>query len=192
MTTLIRWVVVTVLVGHGLLHLLGVAKGFGWAEISQLKHPIGPGTGFVWLLAAGFVLGAAGLIAARAPTWWWTIALVAALLSQVAITTSWSDAKYGTVANLILVLAAGYGFASLGPTSFHTQFHDQARPGLVDTASMPKALVSEQDLAGLPNPLAAYVRRSGAVGRPRVMSVSAQFHGRIRSGPGQAWMPFTG
>jgi hypothetical protein len=57
---------------------------------------------------------------------------------------------------------------------------------------MPGPLVSEEDLAELPEPLAAYVRRSGALGKPRVMSFSARFHGRIRSGPDQAWMPFTG
>ncbi len=52
--------------------------------------------------------------------------------------------------------------------------------------------MTEADLADLPKPLADYVRRSGAVGRPRVASFSAQFHGRIRSGPDQSWMPFTG
>ena len=52
--------------------------------------------------------------------------------------------------------------------------------------------MSEEDLADLPEPLAAYVRRSGALGKPRVTSFSAHFHGRIRSGPDQAWMPFTG
>lgn len=192
MINLIRWVVVTVLVGHGLLHLPGVAKGFGWAEISQLKHPIGPGSGVVWLLAAVLVLGSAGLIAARASTWWWAVAVLAAVVSQAAIAASWSDAKYGAAANLILVVAAVYGFASLGPTSFHAQFRDQAREALADSVDAPGALVTEQDLAGLPEPLAAYVRRSGAVGKPRVTSLSAQFHGRIRSGPGQAWMPFAG
>ena len=40
--------------------------------------------------------------------------------------------------------------------------------------------------------MAAYIRRSGAVGRPRVVSFHADFHGRIRSGPDAAWMPFTG
>ena len=67
MTILIRWVVVAVLVGHGLLHLLGAAKGFGWAEVAQLRHPIGPGDGVVWLPAAVLVLGSAALIATRAP-----------------------------------------------------------------------------------------------------------------------------
>ena len=43
-----------------------------------------------------------------------------------------------------------------------------------------------------PKPLAAYVRRSGAVGKPRVTSLGADIHGRIRSGPDAAWMPFTG
>jgi hypothetical protein len=31
MKTVVRWVVVTVVVVHGLLHLLGAAKGLGWA-----------------------------------------------------------------------------------------------------------------------------------------------------------------
>lgn len=43
-----------------------------------------------------------------------------------------------------------------------------------------------------PAPLAAYIRRSGAVGQPRVVSLHADFHGRIRSGPDAAWMAFTG
>jgi hypothetical protein len=37
-----------------------------------------------------------------------------------------------------------------------------------------------------PAPLAAYVRRSGAVGERRVSSLSADFHGRIRRGLGDA------
>ena len=55
-----------------------------------------------------------------------------------------------------------------------------------------EGLVAEDDLAALPEPLAAYVRRSGAVGKPRVTSFYAHVHGRIRSGPDTAWMPFTG
>ena len=125
----VRWVVVAVLTGHGLIHLLGVAKGFGWAEVSALEQPISPGGGVVWLLAAVLVLASAVLIAAGAPTWWWAVAVLAAVVSEVAIATSWSDAKFGTAANLVLVLAAVYGFASLGPTSFHAQFRDQRSGG---------------------------------------------------------------
>lgn len=192
MTNVLRWVVVTLLAGHGLIHLLGVAKGFGWAQVSALKQPIGLGGGALWLLAAVLVLTSAVLIAAGAPTWWWTVAALGAVASEVAIVTSWSDAKFGTAANLILVLAAVYGFISLGPTSFHAQYRDQAAEALADAQATPSALVTEEDLAALPAPLAAYIRRSGAVGKPRVTNFSAQFHGRIRGGPDEAWMPFTG
>jgi len=187
----IRWAVVVVLIGHGLIHMLGAVKGFSWADVRQLTQPIGAGVGVVWLLAAILVLACAGLIAAGAPTWWWAAALVAAVVSQVAIVTSWNDAKVGTGINVLLVLAAAYWFASAGPTSFDAQWRDQAERALAEADANP-SLISEADLADLPQPLAAYVRHSEAVGQPRVTSFLANFHGRIRSGPHQAWMPFTG
>jgi len=191
MTGAIRWVIVTVLVGHGLIHLLGAAKGFGWSTVSQLKEPIGGQAGVVWLVAALLVLASAGLLAGGSPTWWWAVALSGAGLSQVAISTSWNDAKVGTAANVLLVLAAAYGFASVGPTSFRAQWDAQSSRALAET-SPHSAPVTEADLDGLPGPLAAYIRHSGAVGLPRVTSFAATFHGRIRSSPAEAWMPFTG
>jgi hypothetical protein len=191
MTTTFRWLVVAVLAGHGLIHLLGVVKGFGWAEVSQLAEPIGVVGGVVWLVAAALVLTAAVLLAVGASAWWWAIALGAAVISQIAITSSWHDARAGTVVNLVLVLAAGYGFSAEGPSSFHAQYRERAEQALADVGFSP-AVLDEADLVDLPSPLAAYIRCSGAVGRPRVVSFHADFHGRIRSGPDAAWMPFTG
>jgi hypothetical protein len=133
-TTVVRWIVVAVLVGHGLIHFLGVAEGFGWAEVPALKAAIGVRGDVLWLFAATLVLGRAVFIAKRAPTWCWVVAVCAAAVSQVAITTSWSDAKAGTVVNVILVLAAGFGLVSLGPTSFHTQWRTR-QPGHSPTST---------------------------------------------------------
>ena len=132
MSHVLRWVLVGLLVAHGLIHLLGAAKGFGWAAVSQLKEPIGPGGGALWLLAAMLLVASAALLAAGASTWWWAVVPLGAVVSQIAIVTSWSDAKYGTVVNLILLLAAAYGFAALGPTSFHAQFRDLAGAAVAD------------------------------------------------------------
>ncbi len=191
MTTTLRWLVLVVLACHGLIHLLGAAKGFGLADISQLTKPIGVLGGVLWLLAAALVLAAAMLLAVERPSWWWAIALGAAVVSQVAIATSWHDARAGTIVNLILVLAAGYCFAAEGPSSFHVQYRERATLALADLDPSP-AVLEEEDLVDLPRPLAAYIRRSGAVGQPRVLAFHADFHGRIRSGPNAAWMPFTG
>ncbi len=191
MTTVARWGLVAVLVGHGLIHLLGAVKGLGWSDVPQLEQPIGARAGSLWLMAAVLVLAAAGLIAAGRPTWWWAVALGAATVSQVVIATSWNDAKAGTAVNIVLLLVAGYGFASVGPVSFHAQWIAQSTRALAAVEPEP-TLVTEADLDGLPAPLAAYIRRSGAVGQPRLTSFEATFHGRIRSDPAGAWMPFTG
>ncbi|WP_380166274.1 DUF6544 family protein [Jannaschia sp. R86511] len=190
-TEMVRWVVVAVVAGHGVVHLLGAAKGLGWAAVPQLTEPIGAWAGGAWLVAALLVLTSAALLAVGTTTWWWLVVLVAAVLSQVLVVTSWSDARYGTIANVLMLLVAGYGFASVGPTSFDARWDRQVSEATAEVEASPSVL-TEADLAPLPAPLAAYVRRSGAVGEPRVTSLSATFHGRIRSGPGEAWMSFTG
>ncbi len=191
MKSVVRWFVVALLVIHGLIHFLGVAKGFGWASVPQLREPISVGMGVVWLSGGVLVLATAALIAAAAPSWWWAIAVLAALVSEIAIVTSWSDAKVGTLANLILILVAVHGFLSVGPFSFGARWTTQANAALEQVDSAPPIL-TEADLTALPALLAAYIRRSGAVGKPSTTSFCADIHGRIRSSPDTAWMHFTG
>jgi hypothetical protein len=112
------------------------------------------------------------------------------VVSQVAIITSWSDAKAGTAINVLLVLAAAYGFLTVGPTSFHAQWETRATQALSD-ADPAQRVLTGTELEVLPRPLATYIRRSGAVGQPRVTTLYADFHGRIRSGPDAEWMSFT-
>ncbi len=191
MTTTLRWLLVAVLTGHALIHLMGVAEGFGWADVARLTTPIGVVAGVVWLLAGALTLLAAGFLALGAPTWWWALALAAASASQIAIVTSWTDARAGTIVNLVLVLAAGFAFAGEGPLSFHAEYRERVAEALAEPRR-PATVLEGSELDGLPGPLAAYVRRSGAVGQPRVVSFRAAFHGRIRSDSDADWMPFTG
>lgn len=187
----VRWAVVGVLALHGLIHLLGAAKGLGWADVAALKQPIGRGAGALWLAAAALVLVATAMLALGAPSWWWLVALAAAVASQTMVVSSWEDAKAGTAANVLLLLVAAYGFVSLGPPSFEAQWRAQTAAALAEAAA-PAGPVTDAQVNALPAPVARYVRRSGAVGRPHVRSFSAEIHGRIRGGPDEAWMPFTG
>jgi Family of unknown function (DUF6544) len=189
-TTAVRWTVIVLLVVHGLIHFLGVVKGFGWAEVGALTEPIGAGAAVVWSLASVLVLATAVMLVVRAPSWWWAVAAAAALVSQVAILTSWTDAKAGTAANVVLVLVAVFGFAAQGPTSFAAEWGDRAEAALQATPT-PNGVVTEADLAGLPDPVSRYVRRCGAVGQPHVSNFFAEVHGRIRGGRDKPWMSFT-
>lgn len=191
MTGILRWVVVAIVVVHGLIHLLGAAKGLGWADVPQLKQPVSHLGGVCWLAASVLLIVTGLLIAANSPSWWWLVAAVAVIVSQVMIITSWSDAKAGTLANVIVLLAAVYGFASLGPMSFRAEWNQDASAAL-RTAASTSDLVDDDDLADLPDPLVRYLRRSAVVGKPKVTNFHAHVSGRIRNGPDDAWMPFTG
>jgi hypothetical protein len=189
--TTFRWAVIALLVAHGLIHLLGAAKGFGWAEVTALKEPIGTAAACGWLLASGLVLATAVMLVVRGPAWWWAVAAAAALVSQALVLTSWTDARAGTIVNVLLVLVAVLGFAASGPSSFAAEWDHRTREAL-RAESAPVGIVEEADLAGLPDAVSRYLRRSGAVGHPHVRSFFAEVHGRIRGGPDEPWMTFSG
>lgn len=179
---------------HGLIHLLGVVEGFGWADVSQLAEPIGTAMGVAWLLASVLVV-VAGVMLIAGARWWWAVGAVAAAVSQAVIFTSWGDAKAGTVANVLLAMSAVYGFRSQGPTSYRARFRRLAHEttaAAVPTDRASDLLVTEADLAQLPPPVAGYVRASGAVGQPHVYGFHADISGRIRGGRDKAWMHWTG
>ena len=186
-----RWFVAVVVVAHGLIHLLGAAKGLGWAEVAALAEPISPAMGVAWLAAAAAVVAAGILLAARNRRWWVAGAL-AVVVSQAVILTSWNDARTGTLANVLLLAALGYTLASRGPASYRAEYLRRIAVALGEPRPGTSAVVTEADLAHLPSLVAEYIRRSGALGQPHVVSVHARIHGRIRSGPDARWMTYTG
>jgi len=174
---------------HGLIHLMGSVKAFGVADMPQFTQQISRPMGIVWLCAA--LLFVATTIALFAwPERWWLIGAVAIVVSQVAILSSWTDARFGTLANVIALVGVIIGFATVGPWSLRAQFERDVDDGVRRTASMP--LLRDADIATLPPVVQRYIRLSGAVGQPRVQNFRAHFHGRIRSGPTARWITFTG
>jgi hypothetical protein len=89
---------------HSLIHLMGPAKAFGFAGLPQLAQPISKTMGLLWLLAAVLLVATAIALFVK-PAWWRSIGALALAVSQCAIATAWSDAKYGTIVNIILVVA---------------------------------------------------------------------------------------
>jgi len=185
-----RIIIAAVFVVHGLIHFLGFAKAFELAEIPQLVQPISQPAGLLWLTAGMLCLVAAGALF-FAPRWWWSVGAGAVLISQAVILSSWGDARMGTAANVVLLGAVAYGFASRGPLSLRAEFEhelDRVWPAV----QVPfRGAILEGDLASLPDPVQRYLRRSGVVGQPSVTDFRATWTGRIRSAPDSAWMTFT-
>ena len=101
---------------HALIHFMGFAKAFGLAELTQLTQPIGRGMGLLWLLAGLTLLLAAVMVKTHPGSWWW-LAFAGVLLSQAVLFSSWSDARFGTVANVLIALFALQAFAAEGPVA---------------------------------------------------------------------------
>ena len=54
-----RWIVGVLLAVHGLFHLMGFVKAFGYAKLPQLTQPISREMGLLWLAAGLLVVASA-------------------------------------------------------------------------------------------------------------------------------------
>jgi hypothetical protein len=182
-----RLLLFVVILVHGLIHLMGFAKAFKYAELSQLTQEIPRPVGLLWLLCALAFVATGALFILRQEAWWW-LGAPAVVLSQALILMSWRDAKLGTLANLILVVPLVAAALEARPGSYRNQYGAAVREGVARCGDMP--LVTEADLLPLPVAVQRYLRYTGAVGKPQVHNFRAVFTGRLRSGLESAWMPF--
>ncbi|MBK8566171.1 MAG: hypothetical protein IPN76_23230 [Saprospiraceae bacterium] len=184
---MVRILFTILLLLHGLIHLLGFAKAFKFAEISQLTQAISKPTGAFWGLAALlFTIGSILFVLKKDS--WWIWAIPALLISQILIFGSWQDAKFGTIANILVLIGAIIGF---GTTHYFNTYQNEVKSGLERTTSIAEALVTEADLQRLPLPVQNYLRYVDAVGKPKVQNFKVEFDGKIRKNEQSEWMPFT-
>ena len=176
-----------IIVVHGLIHLLGFVKAFKLAEVAQLTQGISKPAGAAWLLAALLFI-ITSLLFLLQKDYWWAIVVPALVNSETLIIFSWGDAKYGTIANIIILLPLIVSIMGALPSSFHNIYKAEIRKGLYRFSEMP--LVSEFDLHDLPVPVQKYLRYAGVVGKPRVQNFRAKFNGQIKPRMQGDWMDF--
>jgi hypothetical protein len=175
---------------HATIHGLGVAKGFGLPAPNALQTPISRPMGVLWL-AAGVLLWAAAASLLIAPRWFWLVGGLGVLASQSVIITCWHDARFGTLANVVVAAAAVYFAFARGPFGLRAEYERLVHDGVAElTRCEPPPVVTEADLDRLPHMVQRYLRFVGVVGAPRPMGFRVTMHGRIRGAAHDAWMPF--
>lgn len=173
---------------HGLIHLMGFVKAFKLAEVQQLTHTISKPAGVFWLLAALLFIVAAALVALKGASWW-IPAVPALVLSQILIFLFWSDAKFGSIANALVLLPLFIAVMGSFPSSFSNVFKREVQKGLQRSTTPP--IVREEDLAHLPKQVQKYLHVAGTVGKPGVQNVHVRCKGQIRTKVDGDWMDFT-
>ncbi|MFJ6456093.1 hypothetical protein [Paenarthrobacter sp. NPDC091669] len=128
-----KWIFEGFLGLHALIHLFGASKGLGISTVPQLSQQITPVLGVLWLSAAVLLLTAAICIIAKAQQWW-VVGAAGVIISQSVIITSWVDAAYGTVANVIVLAGVIYAFIT------QTKGHSTPKPHTVSVTGRPHAI----------------------------------------------------
>jgi hypothetical protein len=171
---------------HGLIHLMGFAKAFGYGNVTQLSREISKPFGLLWLFTAMLFIAVTGLFFSKTHSWW-IVAIIAVVVSQVLIFTVWKDAKFGTIANVIILVAAVlFG----GSIRFENRYKNDVKANLQRTNTLQTEILTEADLTPLPVPVQRYLLYAGVLNKPKVKNVRIVFEGQMRD-KGKSYFPFT-
>ena len=171
---------------HGAIHLMGFAKAFNYAAVSTIHSFITKPAGIFWLFTF-LVFIAAGISYLAHVDWWYWFAFIAVLLSTVLIITVWNDAKFGTIANAVILTVARIDF---GTASFYRVYLNEVDSAINYKSDNSENLLTEADLVNLPGFVQNYIRYTGSVGKPKVSNFKVEFTGKIRKNEQSDWMSF--
>jgi hypothetical protein len=171
---------------HGLIHLMGFAKAFGYGNLTQLTAEISKPIGILWLATAVLFIVTTVLFLSRKDEWS-MVGMIAVIISQILIFTVWQDAKFGTLVNLIILVVA---VLSLGISNFENSYQQDVRANLKRIKVLPTEMLTEADLKALPEPVQRYLKYAGVVNKPKVKNVRITFNGKMRD-KSKDYFPFT-
>jgi hypothetical protein len=178
---------------HGLIHLLGFsqewlfspAEKFAGRRVGELSAKASRFVGLLWLAACIlFIAGAAFFIMNN--EYFWIPVGLGLFLSQGLIILYWDDAKFGTIANVLVAIVVTFASANV---SF-VKRSESASSEVIDNARGEKILVTNEMIASLPPSVQTWLRHANVVGRPTNNVVRVRQEGQMRSDPDADWMPF--
>lgn len=183
---MMRLFIFIVMLLHGLIHFLGFAKAFNLFEISDLTLSISKSVGGIWLLAALLFLFT-GIIVLFRKAWVWIPASIVLIISQVLIVMAWSDAKFGTIPNMIILIFTLFKFASW---KFNTQINEEIDNLLAQQKSLQTQIINEKMLENLPSSVKQWLMTIGVVGKEPIRSAYFSQKGQMKLKQNQKdWSP---
>jgi hypothetical protein len=166
---------------HAFIHLLGFVKGFGLAEIKELSLPISRNWGILWL-AAFLLLVAAALFLLLKLRYWWFFMFAGILLSQLLVICFWGDARWGTIPNVILLIASLIVFSS---QVFTRKIESERAEMLQNSLPHNFEKISPEKLNSLPVPVKNWLANCGITGKENISTVLLTQKAKMKLKPEQ-------
>jgi len=171
---------------HGVIHFIGFAKAFNYGNTTQISKEISKPIGMLWLLTAFLFITTTVLLLLKKDEWL-IFGVFATVISQILIVTVWKDAKFGTIANIIILIALVLNWGSY---RFEKGYQKDVKENLQRTNMTKTDFLTEADLLPLPKPVQRYLKYSGVLNKPKVKNMRIVFEGQMRE-KGKDFFPFT-
>ncbi len=184
---MLKYLLALVIAIHGLIHLMGYAKAFGFGNIPQLKKPVSKPVGILWLIAAIHLITVA-IFYLLGKEDWWIVAIPVLIISQILIIMFWKDAKMGTIANLIILIPFMIAAASW---QMNRNYKAEVNQMLPQAGTTNNSIITQQMLAALPPAVQQWLQKSGVVGRENIQQIYLQQSGEMMTKQNGSWIPFT-
>ena len=184
-TDMYLYLLIVILFIHGLFHLLGTLKVFEYGNL-QSSVPDHKPVRWIWITA--FLL----FVVTAIVLWfgnksWWKLALLSVILSQILIITRWKEAKYGTIINILILIAVIPAYAT---SQFDILVKKESQSILARAPLNKREIINESMLDGLPGPVKQWLNHSGIVGKEKLEIIRLKQNGEMRTKTDGSWMPF--
>lgn len=168
---------------HALIHLMGWLKAYSLADLPQFTQTVSRPAGIMWLVSALLFLATAVLFILKKEAWW-QLGLAAIVLSQILIILFWQDAKFGTIANGLILIGV---LLSFGQWSFNRMVENELTVFLPKEPSKTQ-IVDEERLLQLPPIVQKWITGSGIMNKKPVQIVHLFQTGEMKTTPGGRWL----
>lgn len=171
---------------HGAIHLMGFVKGFKLGEIQNLSSDISKISAIFWLVAfALFAMSAIGFLLGK--NFWLVFAVPAVVISSVLIFNTWSDAKFGMIPNVIILVVVAVSLSSYNMNKMITRETQEILSGIHSSASK---IITNSDGNELPAPVYKWIQNTGMVGKQAIQSAYIKQKALMKMKPEQKdWNP---
>lgn len=171
---------------HGAIHLIGFVTAFYATKMPMQVLGISKPIGTLWLIT--FTLFTVAVTSFFNNKKWFYIAFIAVCISQILIIMVWKDAKYGTLANTIILLVS---ISAFGNVQFNKMVQNESAVLFTNIEPSNRTIISEKDFRHLPEIVQKWMKKSGVTNQNNITSVRLKQEGHLKMKRNGKWIPFS-
>lgn len=181
-----RYVFAFILFIHGIIHIMGFIKAFQSSDSIKPTQSVSKPIGFLWLFVYVLFM-VATLFYLFEENWWFVLAFTAVIVSQVLIIIYWKVAKFGSIANLVILVVSIVAYSSY---QFSEMIEKESIELLQNIEEANNSDDNKNRVEDLPLIVQKWLNNSGAIDKGEKRVVHLEQIGEMRNEPKSKWMPF--